>query len=225
MKVAGPEAKSLRPRDPSDTVDAIRVVHVIDDDDVFRARLCSLLRSEGLEVVSYGSATDFLDQLAAAESGCLVTDVRMPEMTGLELLSRLGDQGSRLPTIVLTGGANVQMAVEALKMGAAEFIEKPFEPDVLVAAIRRALSQLDEDLRRAGRTEADAKRLAALSGRERDVLDGVLKGQSNKEIARDLAISPRSVEVYRAKLMTKMDAKSLPDLIQRTLSANQSSDA
>lgn len=223
MSVAGRET-TPRPREARDAVNAINVVHVIDDDDVFRDRLCSFLRGEGLEVVGYASATRFLDQLGSVESGCLVTDVRMPEMTGLELLSRLGDQGSRLPTIVLTGAANVRMAVEALKMGAAEFIEKPFEPDVLVAAIRRVLSQLDEDQRRTRRAEADARRLAALSGRERDVLDGVLKGRSNKEIARDLSISPRSVEVYRAKLMTKMDAKSLPGLIQRTLSACQTSE-
>ncbi len=221
MGVAGSEVTRLRAHE--DAVDPIQVVHVIDDDEVFRARLCSFLHREGLEVVGYASATDFLDQMACVRSGCLVTDVRMPEMTGLELLSRLGDQRSRLPTIVLTGGANVRMAVDALKMGAAEFIEKPFEPDLLLAAIRRALSKLDEDLRRAGRTEADARRLAALSGRERNVLDGVLKGQSNKEIARNLAISPRSVEAYRAKLMTKMDAKSIPELIQRALSASSTS--
>lgn len=221
MRVAGPEATPFRAREPRDAVDAIQVVHVIDDDDVFRGRLCSFLRSEGLEVLGYASATEFLDQLACLESGCLVTDVRMPEMTGLELLSRLGDERSRLPTIVLTGGANVRMAVDALKMGAAEFIEKPFEPDLLLAAIRRVLSKLDEDRRRAGRIEADVRRLAGLSGRERDVLGGVLKGQSNKEIARDLAISPRSVEAYRAKLMTKMDARSLPELIQRTFAARQ----
>jgi two-component system response regulator FixJ len=224
MRVAGPESTRLRTPDRHGAVDPIQVVHVIDDDDVFRSRLCSFLRSHGLEVVGYTSATSFLDQLACAESGCLVTDVRMPEMTGLELLGRLADQRSRFPTIVLTGGANVRMAVEALKLGAAEFIEKPFEPDLLLAAIRRALSKLDEDLRRARRTEADARSLAALSGRERNVLDGVLKGQSNKEIARDLAISPRSVEAYRAKLMMKMDAESLPELIQRTLSADKTSE-
>lgn len=222
MRIAGPEA--IRDRACDDAGKAIQFVHVIDDDDVFRSRLCGFLRSEGLEVQGYASATDFLAQLPAVESGCVVTDVRMPEMTGLDLLSRLGDQRSRLPTIVLTGGANVRMAVDALKMGAAEFIEKPFAPDLLVAAIRRVLGKLDQDAGRARRIEADAGRLAALSGRERNVLDGVLKGQSNKEIARDLGISPRSIEAYRAKLMTKMDASSLPDLIQRALSTGQTSE-
>jgi len=217
MSGAGLAATPVRAGDPRDAVDAFHVVHVIDDDDVFRNRLCSFLRGADLAVVDYASATDFLERVDTAESGCLVTDVRMPEMTGLELLHRLGDRRAQLPTIVLTGGANVPMAVEALKMGATEFIEKPFDPDALLEAIRRVLVRLNEDARRAGRAEADVRRVAGLSGRERDVLDGVLKGQSNKEIARELGISPRTVEVHRAKLMIKMDAESLPDLIQRAL--------
>jgi len=224
MTIAGPGAASVRADDRRDAADLVRIVHVIDDDDVFRNRLCAFLRGAGLDVVGYASATQFLDQVNSAEAGCLITDVRMPEMTGLELLNRLGDQRLRLPAIVLTGAANVRMAVEALKMGAVEFIEKPFDPDVLLKATRRALSQLDDDLRRARRVEADARRIVGLSGRERDVLDGILKGHSNKEIARSLGISPRTVEAYRSKLMTKMEAESLPELIQRTISATRAPD-
>lgn len=219
MVIAGPGAAPVLADDRRGAEDVVHLVHVIDDDDVFRNRLCAFLRGAGLDVVGYASGAHFLDQLNSAETGCLITDVRMPEMTGLELLDRLGDQRLRLPAIVLTGAANVRMAVDALKMGAVEFIEKPFDPDVLLKAIRRALSQLDDDLRRVKRLEADARRIAGLSGRERDVLDGILEGHSNKEIARSLGISPRTVEAYRSKLMAKMDADSLPELIQRTISA------
>lgn len=224
MSIAGPGPAPVRADDRRDAIDAIHVVHVIDDDEVFRNRLVAFLRGAGLEVIGYASAAHFLDQLNSAETGCLITDVRMPEMTGLELLDRLGDQRGRLPAIVLTGAANVRMAVDALKMGAVEFIEKPFDPDVLLKAIRRALSQLDDDLRRVRHLEADARRIAGLSGRERDVLDGILEGRSNKEIARSLGISPRTVEGYRSKLMTKMDAESISELVQRAISATRAPD-
>jgi two-component system response regulator FixJ len=151
------------------------------------------------------------------QGGCVVTDIRMPQIDGLELQRRLHAQGSKLPVIVMTGHGDVALAVEAMKAGAVDFIEKPFDDEVLLAAIRTALSRQAEDSERAARKAMIQDRLKALSEREREVLEGLVAGKANKVIAYDLGISPRTVEVYRANLMTKMQADSLSALVRMAL--------
>lgn len=192
-------------------------VHVIDDDAAVRDSLVALLDAAGFAVSAYGSAFDFLAGLDKAPSGCVVTDVCMPQMSGLELLKQLRDRLPQFPVIVLTGEADVPTAVEALKNGALDLIEKPYSAETIVAAVRQAMTQLDLRSERDSRRSETAERLAGLSAREREVLNGVVKGQSNKEIARDLGISPRTVEAYRANLMMKMGAESLSDLVRMAI--------
>lgn len=196
-----------------------RTVHVIDDDGAVRDSLATLLEASGFTVHAYPSAQAFLDGLDRAPSGCVVTDVQMPEISGLELLRRLSDRLAQFPVIVLTGEADVPIAVEALKNGALDLIEKPYSAETVVAAVRQALTQLEARGARLSRRSQTAARIAALSAREREVLEGVLKGGSNKEIARDLGISPRTVEAYRANLMMKMDADSLSELVRMAIEA------
>lgn len=194
-------------------------VHVIDDDDAVRDSLATLLEASGFAVSAYASATAFLDGVETTPSGCVVTDVSMPEMTGLELLRRLSDRLAQFPVIVLTGEADVPTAVEALKNGALDLIEKPYSAETIIAAVRQAMTQLAAQSDRASRRNEAAERLAALSARESEVLAGVVKGHSNKEIARELGISPRTVEAYRANLMMKMEADSLSDLVRMAIEA------
>ncbi|MGD9501643.1 MAG: response regulator FixJ [Methyloceanibacter sp.] len=194
------------------------VVHVVDDDEAVRQSLAFLLGSAGLAVRLYDSAPAFLENLAAVKGGCLITDIRMPGMTGLDLLHALRARACGLPTIVITGHGDVPLAVEAMKAGAVDFIEKPFEQEVLLNAVQAALEQ-----GAAGGGEeglAIAARVESLSARERQVLDGLIAGHSNKTIAQALGISPRTVEVYRANLMAKMEAKSLSELIRLALRAD-----
>jgi len=200
-------------------MDAGGLVHVIDDDDAVRDSLTTLLDASGFEVMAYDSAGAFLAGLDKAQSGCVVTDVCMPEITGLDLLRRLSDRLPQFPVIVLTGEADVAMAVEALKNGALDLIEKPYSAATIVAAVRQALTQLEVRTTRTSRRSENAERIAALSAREREVLEGILKGDSNKEIARDLGISPRTVEAYRANLMMKMGAESLSELVRMAIEA------
>ena len=150
-------------------------------------------------------------------AGCIVTDVRMPEMDGIELQRRLRASKVAVPVIVITGHGDVALAVEAMKAGAVDFIEKPFDDEVLVGAIRSALARRAEDAKGEARTAEIQGRLQLLSSREREVMDGLVAGKPNKIIAHDLGISPRTVEVYRANLMTKMQADSLSDLIRMVL--------
>jgi len=195
------------------------VVHVIDDDDAMRQSLAFLLATANVKVATYESATTFLKALPDIASGCIITDVRMPEVSGIELLQRLRDLKVALPVIVITGHADVPLAVEAMKGGAADFIEKPFDDEVLLAAVRSALDRMQESGKRdAERTHVN-ERLAALSNRERQVLEGLVAGHPNKTIAFDLGISPRTVEIYRANVMTKMQAASLSDLVRMALIA------
>jgi two-component system response regulator FixJ len=190
------------------------VVHVIDDDDSARQSLAFLIDCAGLQVQSYASAVEFLEAVPDMAHGCIVTDVRMPEMSGIELLGRLKALGVRDPIIVITGHADVPMAIQAMKEGVADFIEKPFSDDAILTAIRTALA------RQSDRAQADEERalvnerLATLSQREREVLDGLVEGHANKVIAFDLDISARTVEVYRANVMAKMHARSLSELVR-----------
>jgi len=200
----------------------MRIVHVIDDDDAVRDSLALLMEAAGLTARAYASAEDFLEAVDRAEPGCVITDVRMPDMSGLELLHRLSDRLDQFPVIVLTGEADVPMAVEALKGGALDLIEKPYAADAILAAVTGALRQLEARRDRTSRRAESSQRLAALSAREREVLQGLLEGHSNKEIARDLSISPRTVEAYRANLMMKMGAESLSELVRMSLEAEGS---
>jgi two-component system, LuxR family, response regulator FixJ len=195
------------------------IVHVIDDDEALRDSLTFLLRTAGLRVQTHASASAFLAVLPGADLACIVTDVRMPGMSGIELLRRLKELGISVPVIVVTGHGDVPLAVEAMKFGAADFLEKPFDDEILLASVRSALRQrIGEVKRQTERAEIDA-RLATLSPRERDVLGGLVAGQANKQIAFDLGISPRTVEIYRANLMDKMKAGSLSDLVRMALIA------
>jgi two-component system, LuxR family, response regulator FixJ len=194
-------------------------IHVIDDDEAARQSLAFLLKASKLAVATYESATAFLKVAAGVTSGCIITDVRMPEISGIDLLRRLKELKITVPVIVVTGHGDVPLAVEAMKIGASDFLEKPFDDEVMLTAVRSALNRQQGDSKRqAERTEVEG-RLAALSNRERDVLGGLVAGHANKRIAFDLGISPRTVEIYRANLMTKMQAASLSDLVRMALVA------
>jgi len=195
------------------------IVHVIDDDDAVRASLAFLLKSAGHSSRTYESAVAFLRSLDTAEPGCIVTDIRMPEMSGLDLVQRLKERGAPHPVIVITGHGDVPLAVEAMKAGVVDFLEKPFEDEALLGAIGAALKS---DVAAAHALEERRRfetMLETLSPREKDVLEGVLAGKQNKVIAHDLGISPRTVEVYRAHVMTKTSARSLSELVRMALLA------
>src|ERR1700722_8033202 len=194
-------------------------VHVIDDDEAVRESIDFLLRSAGLSVRTYDSAASFLDAAPTIAAGCIITDVRMPGLSGIDLLRRLQEMQIGLPVIVITGHGDVPLAVEAMKWGAVDFLEKPFDDDVLLASVRAALNRSEESAAvEAERAEIRA-RIAALTQRERDVLEGLVAGHPNKIIAFKLEISPRTVEIYRANLMTKMKAGSLSELVRMALVA------
>jgi two-component system response regulator FixJ len=195
------------------------VVHVIDDDEAVRESLAFLLRANQIKVETYESGAVFLGAVPHLKAGCVVTDVRMPEISGIELLRRLQELKIFLPVIVITGHGDVPLAVEAMKFGAADFLEKPFDDEILLAAVRSALNRQDSEGKRQAERAAIDDRLAALSNREREVLEGLVAGRANKQIAFDLGISPRTVEIYRANLMTKMQAASLSELVRMALTA------
>ena len=199
---------------------ASQVVHVIDDDVDVRQSLAFLLSTAGLAVRVHDSAVAFLKALPDAQQGCVLTDIRMPEMDGLELQRRLLEMKAGFPVIVMTGHGDVPMAVEAMKAGAVDFIEKPFDDETLLSAIRSALDSHARNRERDERVVAIRKRLEAWSAREREVLRGLAAGKANKVIAYDLGISARTVEVYRANVMTKMQADSLSELVRMVLMAD-----
>jgi two-component system response regulator FixJ len=190
---------------------------VIDDDVDVRQSLAFLLSTAGLAVRVHESAVAFLGALADVQDGCIVTDVRMPEIDGLELQRRLSDMKVDMPVIVITGHGDVHLAVSAMKAGAVDFIEKPFNDETLLAAIRSALARHADDNRHKVRIDEVRSRLQSLSKRESEVLEGLVAGKPNKVIAYDLGISARTVEVYRANVMTKMQADSLSDLVRMVL--------
>jgi two-component system response regulator FixJ len=193
------------------------VVHIVDDEEAVRNSLAFLLSSAGFAVRVHDSATAFLGIAGKIGNGCLITDLRMPDMDGVELLRRLRAADTMLPAIVITGHGDVQMAVEAMKNGAIDFIEKPFSDDVLIESITRAAGRAAERVQSDAALTQVRQRVASLSERERQVLKGVVAGQPNKTIALELGISPRTVEVYRAGLMGKMQARSLPELVRMVM--------
>lgn len=193
------------------------VVHVIDDDEALRDSIAFLLHTAQIEAQAHASASAFLEQMPDSSLNCIVTDVRMPGLSGIDLLKRLKELKIDVPVIVITGHADVPLAVEAMKFGAVDFLEKPFDDEVLVASVQSAIRQrIGETKRYMERAEIES-RLAALSNRERDVLNGLVAGRANKQIAFDLGISPRTVEIYRANLMDKMQAASLSELVRMAL--------
>jgi two-component system response regulator FixJ len=193
------------------------IVHVVDDDEAMRDSMAFLLRAENFQVKTYADAADFLNALPQINTGCIVTDVRMPGMSGIELLQRLRELKVSLPVIVVSGHGDVPLAVEAMKTGALDFIEKPFDDEVFLHAVRMALSTYAVDSQREAQKATINSRLESLSNREREVLEGLVAGHPNKTIAFDLGISPRTVEIYRANVMEKMQAKSLSELVRMAL--------
>jgi two-component system response regulator FixJ len=198
-------------------MEADSVVHVIDDDEAMRDSLSFLLKTAGLKVETYDSATAFLGLLAKIKPGCVITDVRMPDISGIDLLRRLQELQVNLPVIVITGHGDVPLAVEAMKCGALDFLEKPFDDEALLGAVAAALRHQGADAKREAERTEIIDNLATLSNRERQVLEGLVAGHPNKTIAYDHGISPRTVEIYRANLMSKMKAASLSDLVRMAL--------
>jgi two-component system, LuxR family, response regulator FixJ len=194
-------------------------VHIIDDDQAVRDSLAFLLQSIRIPTTVHESASSFLAALTVEHQGCIITDVRMPDISGIDLLRRVQELKVQMPVIVITGHGDVPLAVEAMKLGAFDFFEKPFDDEAIVSAVRLALDRLKQtEKASADRAELE-KRLASLSSREREVLDGLIAGHANKVIASDLAISPRTVEIYRANVMTKMQAGSLSELVRMAITA------
>lgn len=194
-------------------------IFIVDDHEAVRDSLGALLRANGLSVEMYGCGRDFLDALDPSRHGCLLLDLRLPDISGIEVQQKLSAMGAKLRTIMISGHGDVPLAVKAMKAGAVDFIEKPCTDDVILACVRRAL-ELSEKAREEEATNDDmAVRLALLTPREREVLDALVGGQPNKVIAYDLGISPRTVEIHRARVMSKMEAKSLSHLVRMALAA------
>jgi two-component system, LuxR family, response regulator FixJ len=189
-------------------------VYVIDDDDAMRDSLDFLLGAADFHVTLFESAQNFLNALPTIDFGCVVSDVRMPGIDGIELLKHLKAGGSLFPVVIMTGHGDVPLAVEAMKLGAMDFLEKPFEDDRLIGIIEAALKQAEPGVKSEAVTAEIQSRIASLSPRERQVMDGLIAGLSNKLIAREYDISPRTIEVYRANVMTKMQAASLSELVR-----------
>ena len=194
-------------------------VYVIDDDEAMRDSLHFLLDSSGYQVKPFDSATSFLEALPKLEFGCVVSDVRMPGIDGIELLKRMKAANSMFPILIMTGHGDVPLAVEAMKLGAVDFLEKPFEDDRLTAMIETAIRQVGPAVKNEAVAHDIATRIATLSPRERQVMNGLIAGLSNKLIAREYDISPRTIEVYRANVMTKMQAGSLSELVRLAMRA------
>jgi len=194
-------------------------VYVIDDDEAMRDSLDFLLGAADFHVTLFESAHKFLDAISTVDFGCVVSDVRMPGIDGIELLKRLKASRNVFPVVIMTGHGDVPLAVEAMKLGAVDFLEKPFEDERIIGMIDVALRQAVSNAHGEAMTHDIASRVASLSPRERQVMDGLIAGLSNKLIARDYDISPRTIEVYRANVMTKMQAGSLSELVRLAIRA------
>jgi two-component system response regulator FixJ len=196
-----------------------RTIHLVDDEEAIRRSAGFMLRTSGFAVEAYPSGVAFLKVVRSVEPGCILLDVRMPEMDGLEVQTTLAQLGVTMPVIVLTGHGDVSIAVRAMKAGAVDFLEKPFEKAGLLAAIEQAFVRLDDADAHSARAGEARVRIAALTGREQDVLQGLAHGYPNKTIAFDLGISPRTVEVHRANLMSKLGVNSLSDALRIAFAA------
>ena len=194
-------------------------VYVVDDDAAMRDSLNFLLDAANFEVALFESATNFLEVLPRLDFGCVISDIRMPGIDGIELLRRMKLLDSRFPIVIITGHGDVPLAVEAMKLGAVDFLEKPFEDDRLIGIIEAAIRQNEPAAKDEAVTQDIAARIESLSPRERQVMDGLIAGHSNKMIARNYDISPRTIEVYRANVMTKMQAGSLSELVRLAMRA------
>ena len=201
-----------------------RKVYVIDDDAAMRDSLNFLLGAAGFDVTTFDTATKFLNVLPRLDFGCVVSDVRMPGIDGIELLKRMKALTSRFPIVIITGHGDVPLAVEAMKLGAVDFLEKPFEDDRLTTMIEAAIGQAAPAAKSEAIAQDIAARVALLSPRERQVMEGLIAGLSNKLIAREYDISPRTIEVYRANVMTKMQAGSLSELVRLAMRAGMIND-
>lgn len=195
------------------------IIHVIDDDDAARDSLQFLLETAGHRARTYETAQAFLQRLPQEEDGCVITDVRMPGMSGIELLKTLKARAFPFPVIVITGHGDIPLAVEAMREGAADFLEKPYNDEALLQSIARALDSSRSTTRTDDAKAEILRRISELSGREAEVMAGLVAGKSNKVIAIDLEISPRTVEIYRANVMSKMNADSLPALVRMAITA------
>jgi two-component system, LuxR family, response regulator FixJ len=201
------------------TMPADGVIYVVDDDEAVRDSLAVMLETKGYPVRSFATATEFLAAAPTLRPGCLVSDVRMPQMDGLELQQRLSERALSFPLIVITGHGDIPLAVRTMKAGALDFIEKPFTTEVILNSVAAALRHIAARAEPDAATAAATARLATLTPRERQVLEGLLAGLPNKSIAYDLEISPRTVEIHRARVMDKMGARSLSELVRLGLAA------
>jgi two-component system, LuxR family, response regulator FixJ len=193
---------------------AEKLVHVVDDDDGVRRSVAFMLKHAGYRVESYLSGVAFLKDAKSIERGCVLLDVRMPDMDGLEVQKEMGKRGIDMPVVILTGHGDVGLAVRAMRAGAVNFIEKPYEKETLLSAIDEAYTRLDRNHDKDMQAGEAKVRLASLTGRERDVLNGLVAGYPNKTIAYDLGISPRTVEIYRANMMEKLRVRSLSEALR-----------
>lgn len=205
---------------PSDPSEVVPTVHIVDDDDGMRRALTLLLSTVGYKTASFANPAEFLAQFDPDAHGCLVLDIRMPGMSGLELQQHLNRAGSMLPVIFITGHGDVPMAVQAMKEGAFEFIQKPFRDQDLLDRINHAIQQDTENRGNLARRAEVLRRIESLTPRERQVMALVVDGAANKVIAIDLDLSERTVEIHRAKVMEKMGARSVAHLVKLQLSLN-----
>lgn len=201
------------------------LVHLVDDEEAIRRSAGFMLKTSGYRVETYETGMDLLRQARTLEPGCVLLDIRMPGMDGLEVQAALAEQGVGLPVIVMTGHGDVTVAVRAMKAGAVDFIEKPFEKAVLMSALDEGFARLAQAGRGRERARDAEVRLGALTPRERDVLDGLARGSPNKTIAHDLGISPRTVEIHRANLMTKLGVRSLSEALRIAFAAGVGGEA
>jgi two-component system response regulator FixJ len=201
--------------------DDLRLIHLVDDDEAIRRSVGFMLKTSGHHVRTYESGLELLKSVPNLEPGCILLDIRMPGMDGLEVQSALRDKGVTLPVIIMTGHGDVTLAVQAMKAGAVDFIEKPFEKAVLLSAIEHGIERLRQSAANRERADDAAVRLGVLTPREREVLDGLAKGLPNKTIAYDLGISPRTVEIHRANLMTKLGVRSLSEALRIAFAAQE----
>jgi len=196
-----------------------RIIHLVDDDEAIRRSAGFMLKTSGYKVSSFASGVELLREAKDLQPGCILLDVRMPDMDGLQVQRALQERGIGFPVIVMTGHGDVGVAVQAMKAGAVDFIEKPFEKAVLLSALEEGFSRLEQTGRSRARAEEARVRLQALTPRERDVLEGLVRGHPNKTIAYDLDISPRTVEIHRANLMSKLGVASLSEALRIAFAA------